>query len=105
MESQILELAQYLTTQAKENPEYVKNILTIYNLKRRIVKDINDAVNLDEIERLAFSKMNMNGLSYFMSGANDELTLDRNIHYFKKILFEDKLFCLPFQVSSLFYML
>jgi len=91
MESQILELAQYLSNQAKENPEFVKNILTIYNLKKRIVKDVDEAVNLDEIERMAFSKMNMNGLSYFMSGANDELTLDRNIRYFKKILLYPKI--------------
>lgn len=86
MDPQVSELTVFLTLQAKENPLYFKNILEIKNLKNRVIKNVDEAVNLDEIERMAFSKLNMNALSYFMSGANEEISLHKNKDDFKKIL-------------------
>ena len=74
---------------ARENEErenYKKNIETIFDYKHRLVNSIDEVVNLDEIRRLAFSKMNMNALSYYMSGSGDEESLSRNYAIFKKIL-------------------
>jgi isopentenyl diphosphate isomerase/L-lactate dehydrogenase-like FMN-dependent dehydrogenase len=70
---------------------YKENIKTIKQLKNRIIQSVEDAVNLDEVERLAYSKLDMNALSYFISGASDEFTLKRNKEIFKKIFLYPKI--------------
>lgn len=64
---------------------YKQNMMSIYNYKHRVISSIDESVNIDEIKRLAFSKMNMNALSYYMSGSGDETSLNRNYSIFKKI--------------------
>ena len=74
---------------ARENEDketYKKNIETIFDYKHRLVNSIDEVVNIDEIRRLAYSKMNMNALSYYMSGSGDEQSLNRNYKIFSKIL-------------------
>lgn len=71
---------------SKHYKDYKKNLETIKNLKNRLIHSIDEAVNVDEIKRLAFSKMNMNALSYYMSGSGDEMSLKRGSDIFKKIL-------------------
>jgi isopentenyl diphosphate isomerase/L-lactate dehydrogenase-like FMN-dependent dehydrogenase len=78
-------------TQHKENEKYKNNIELINRLKNRVVNNLEEAINLDEIERLAYSKLDMNTLSYFMSGANNEETLRRNKEQFKKVLLYPKI--------------
>lgn len=75
---------------SKEDDKYKKNTTVIAKLKTRVIKNIDEAVNLDEIERFAYSKLDINTLSYYMSGANDEHTLKRNKKIFRKILLYPK---------------
>jgi (S)-2-hydroxy-acid oxidase len=76
----------FLGTKKEENNKYKSNLLELRKLKTRIIKNVDDAINIEEIERLAYSKLDMNALSYYMSGANSEHTLKRNINYFHKIM-------------------
>jgi isopentenyl diphosphate isomerase/L-lactate dehydrogenase-like FMN-dependent dehydrogenase len=64
---------------------YLENMDQIEKLRNRIVPNINEAINLNEIERLAISKVPLSKLSYYISGANDEYSLRRNKEYFHKI--------------------
>jgi isopentenyl diphosphate isomerase/L-lactate dehydrogenase-like FMN-dependent dehydrogenase len=73
------------TKEKSPTDSYKENMMKIANLRERIVPNIYEAINISEIERLAISKISLNSLSYFISGANDEFTLKRNIDYFKKI--------------------
>jgi isopentenyl diphosphate isomerase/L-lactate dehydrogenase-like FMN-dependent dehydrogenase len=74
----------------KNNDDYKERKKILKKLNHRVVSTVNEAVNLEEIQRLAFSKLNLNALSYYMSGASDEVTLRRNKKYFKKILLYPK---------------
>jgi isopentenyl diphosphate isomerase/L-lactate dehydrogenase-like FMN-dependent dehydrogenase len=76
---------------SKVNEKYKSNIKTIRKLKTRVIQNVEEAINLDEVERLAFSKLDMNTLSYYMSGASDEHTLKRNKQIFKKIFLYPKI--------------
>jgi (S)-2-hydroxy-acid oxidase len=75
----------------KNKDLYKQNIKTIKKLKNRVVENVEDAINLDEVERLAYSKLDMNALSYYISGASDEFTLKRNKEIFKKIFLYHKI--------------
>ena len=75
----------------KNFQNYKEKRKTLKKLNERVVATVDEAVNLEEIERLAYSKLNMNALSYYISGANDEMTLRRNKNYFKKILLYPKI--------------
>ena len=77
-------LEDFLGLSTKENTNYKNNIIQMQKHKNRIIKNINEAINLTEIERLAISKLDSNALSYYISGANNEYTLHRNLKFYKK---------------------
>ena len=70
---------------------YKDKIIQIKNLKNRHISNIDEAINLEEIKRMAFNNLDVNALSYYSSGANNEITLRRNEEYFKKILLLPKI--------------
>jgi (S)-2-hydroxy-acid oxidase len=86
----ILSTLDILLAPKEENSTFKSNILELRKLKNRIIKHVDEAINLDEIERLAYSKLDFNALSFFMGGANSEHTLKRNIDYFHKIMLYPK---------------
>jgi len=65
-----------------------QNILQLY---KRVPKNVNECVNLFEIRRLGMSKLDMNAISYYYSGAGSEITLQRNFKKFEKILLNPKM--------------
>ncbi len=70
---------------------YNKIISYLTNLKTRIPPSLEDCVNIHEVERLGMSKLDLNSISYYMSGANNEITLERNIQFYNKILLNQKI--------------
>jgi len=76
------------TKHLEEN--YQKIISHLNDLKIRIPNSLEDCVNLEEIERFGMAKLNLNAISYYMSGANNEITLARNRKYFNKILLNQR---------------
>lgn len=69
-----------------------RNKINSIKEKDKLPKNIEECRNLDDIEKLALSKLNNNAISYFITGANNEITLNRNKKYFQKIILNPKLF-------------
>ncbi len=89
----ILEFLEDLIPNSTKHLEenYKKIINHLKDLKERIPASIEDCVNLDEVERLGMAKLDLNAISYYISGANNEITLARNRKYFNKILLNQKI--------------
>lgn len=88
MEAIINLLEEYFVQ--NRNEAYTNNLIAIKKVQYRLINSVDEAVNLEEIQRLAFSKLSLNTLSYYMTGANDEFTLRRNLSIFEQILLYPK---------------
>ncbi len=82
------ELLHSSASHLKENYTKIKEHLN--ELKHRIPATIDDCVNLYEVERLGMAKLDINAISYYISGAGSEITLKRNRKMFNKILLNQK---------------
>lgn len=71
---------------------YEKKLELIERFYNQFPSEVSKCRNLQDIEKLALAKLNINAISYFISGANSEFTLNRNKDYFKKILIKPKIF-------------
>lgn len=86
MERILSEILDYLKHNNKHTDiNQLSSLMKIRALKHRHIQSIDEAVNLDEIERFAQHKLDFNALSYYMTGAMDEHTLFRNKDIFRKI--------------------
>lgn len=72
----------------EDNYHYIKKYL--HELKERVPANFDDCVNLYEIERLGMAKLDLNAISYYISGACSEITLKRNRKIYNKILLDQK---------------
>lgn len=73
----------------KENYEKIKSHLK--EIEERVPPTVDDCVNLSEVERLGMAKLDLNAISYFISGANNEITLKRNRKIYNKILLKQRI--------------
>jgi len=80
----IINLLEEYFAQSKDE-SYKNNLIAMKKLEHRLISHVDEAVNLEEIQRLAFSKLSLNTLSYYMTGANDEYTLKRNMSIYQQI--------------------
>jgi len=70
---------------------YIIKLNKLKFLKARIPNCISNCETLEQIEKLAIAKLNLNAVSYFISGANSEITLNRNKDFFQRILIKPRI--------------
>jgi len=54
-------------------------------LEKKIPRNLNECFNIDDIEKLAITKLSKHSLAYYYGGSGDEITLRRNRNIFNKI--------------------
>lgn len=92
MDSILNYLEDLIPSQSKHlQDNYARVNSFLCDLKNRIPSGVEDCVNLDEIERLGMAKLDINAISYYMSGAGNEFTLQRNRKMYNKILLNQKI--------------
>jgi len=97
LNKKISELESIIKIQNNDNYKNNKKFDIYYNkyqqlkfIKSQIPDCFSKCETLDQIEKLALAKLNLNAISYFISGSNSEITLNRNIDFFRKILIKPK---------------
>ncbi len=71
---------------------YLDKLRKLNIIKSQIPNSFHECQTLEHIEKLALAKLDLNAVSYFISGANSEITLKRNKDYFKNILIKQRFF-------------